>query len=117
MRPLLRIKSKDVLLTISEDLQWCDPTANPITFDIRGCILFLLHVKAGTAFYPQFDDVFLSEFGDSYKCGWSDGYGKLPVHYAKKLHQTKPNVPTDQRGATLISLDITKEQARALLKD
>lgn len=117
MRPLLRMKKSDVLLTFESVVQWCDSKSEAISFNITGCILFLLFVQAGSAAYPEIDVPFLEKEVDhvSFKSGWNEHYGKLPVKYSTTLMQTKPRVAPDSRGKTVIGpkksgISLTKDQ-------
>ena len=120
MRPLLRIKDKDILLTLSEVVRWChSPKDGEISFNICGCILLLLHIKAGSSFYPPIDESLWDNVGDGYKSGWSAAYSTLPVQYTNRLLQTRPKVTTESRGASLsspVSSTILKDSLKAKLK-
>ncbi len=47
----MRIKSTDLLFTTPTVLQWCKEEDGGLDFDLAGCMLFLLFVRAGIAEY------------------------------------------------------------------
>lgn len=110
MRPFIRIKGEDILLTTDQVLRWCKINDGKLAFNITGCILMLLFIKAGSFFYPSFHGELLEDASDNVKSGWNAGYGDLPVHYTNQLTQTKPNVPTAGIGASLTTPKSLEEE-------
>ena len=85
-------------------------------FQIRGCILLLLFLQAGTANYPKFDDKFLNAAcsGIDRGCGWSEAYERIGVKYPKKLKQTKPTMASpSSRGSRLGEATVVNHTSKA----
>lgn len=99
------MKKWDSLLTFDQVVTWCEPTSSSdIKFNVHGCIVFLLILKAGSKFYPEIDPDFLdSTLNETDSCGWNTEYEKLPVKYSKELLQMKPSKASDSRGSHLHS--------------
>ncbi len=85
VRPLIKVKLWDSLLTFPSVIQWCiiDKEKN-ISFHIPGCIVFLLFLKAGSPFYPRLDVKSIQDsLDESFECGWREEYQKLGARYSK----------------------------------
>ena len=99
MRPLMRLKSNDLLYTSSEALYWAYEDSGELRFNIPGCIILLLFLRAGLGAYPEYDpsDVFGTQHTQP-ASGWNEAYASLPndAKYPRILKQTKPtlNRPT-----------------------
>lgn len=103
IRGLMRLKSQDLLYTIKSVAQWCSVSDEKISFEITGCILLLLLIKAGSGVYPELNDeevVDLLQNTDYIQSGWSASYSKLGVKYSKKLKQSMPE-KKENRGSSV----------------
>ena len=103
MRPLLRIKSLDYIFTTRSVVRWFDVDEHHnVTFNLEGCILFILLVKCGTLVYPAYEPTEVCKLvTDEYKSNWSAAYSTLKVKYSKNMHQTAPQVTKPSRGVTI----------------
>lgn len=103
MRPQFRIKSLDILFTTDSVVKWCDiDEHHNVTFNLEGCILFLLLVKSGTLFYPAYQPTEVYQLvGDEHRSGWSAAYSEINVKYSKTLQQTIPQLTNPSRGSTV----------------
>jgi hypothetical protein len=73
-----------------------------VKFDIRGCILLVLIIKAGSGSYPEFDTSAVpSLVGDTSTSGWTAGYSKLGVKYSRTLKQSVPQRSSADRGSSV----------------
>lgn len=97
------MKSTDLLFTTPTVLQWCKEKDGGLEFDLAGCMLFLLFVRAGSGFYPEYDASEIPDLMDvqRYVCGWNEGYAQVPTKYSRTLKQRSPVLPTPNRGAKL----------------
>ena len=90
MRPLLYIKSEDILLTTDLVNQWVYKDGSQQMFCVKTCILFLLIVGSGTTKSPELDKRYLVGKGLK-SIGWKTAYKDMP-HYPLTLQQTMPSV-------------------------
>ncbi len=79
---------------------WASPDEK--TFNVRGCILFLLFAQSGQNSYPEFDLEYLEQKASpEFGCGWNEGYDRLSTKYKQSLRQTRPKVTPRGRGSSL----------------
>lgn len=103
VRPLMREKSTDLLYTTPTVVRWCGEEGGKLQFELPGCILLLLFLRAGMGNYPKYCTSMISDLinPDEHQCGWNEGYSNCGVQYSNRLQQTRPNVPTLSRGRYL----------------
>ena len=104
VRPLMRMKSSDLLYTTPTVAHWCSERNGKLQFHIPGCILLLLLIKPGMNFYPKYDSSKVLDYviPAEVQCGWNEGYSNVSndVRYSSTLMQTKPHLPPPSRGVT-----------------
>lgn len=112
VRPLFRVKSCDALFSFPSVIKWSTVHEGDLKFDIPGCILFLLCLKAGSATYPKF--VNCVDWNKSNECGWSQHYETLDVKYSREFNQTKPVACSAKRGSSLSNDNLMMDLRLAL---
>lgn len=112
----MRVKKFDALLTFKEVVKWHVKEE----FNICGCILFLLFLKAGCTLYPNFDTEMINlalESSERCKSGWNEAYDNLTVKYSRELDQTGPSVPSKAKGKflggpTKVEKKVSRQEAK-----
>lgn len=104
---MLYVKSKDMLLTITEVEKWF--IRDHDFFNIKSCVLFVLFLCAGISPLPDFNLPYLCS--KSLKAsGWKTAYEKMP-DYPKNLRQTRPaSAPlVPNKGVSLTGCEMQSE--------